>query len=270
MYLVHLLSSRWLVKVQVMEAPVCTSRILLSFFVVFLCQGPSFADDYMLKLGDKYYKAGDYQNAANSWQSSLAANPKNAYAHYMLANALVNLKQNAQAGAEYTKAAELDPNGPIGTYSKQALATLTRQYANAGQRSVANSAVPQRNSQSTSAQQTASPPEMSDDEKRLNAECDTKISQINRETDDKIRALRQEQNDRLNANGQTAYRPITVGFGPYGPVNQYVPYYDPAASNDAVNREYAMKEDAVKGQGLQRIAETKAYYAKRIAAFKGH
>jgi tetratricopeptide (TPR) repeat protein len=247
-----------------------TPRIALLVLLMFICQRPSLADDYMAKLGDKYYKAGDYQNAANSWQSSLTNNPNNAYVHYMLANALVNLKQNARAGAEYTKAAELDPNGPIGTYSKQALVTLSRQYANAIPRIEPNSARPQQNVETASARQTGTPSEISDDERRLNAECETKINQINRETEDKIRALHQEQYDRINANGQTAYRQITVGFGPYGPVNQVIPYYDPSASNDAVNREYAMKEDAVKGQGLQRIAETKAYYAKKIAAYRGH
>jgi len=235
--------------------------ILLAIMAASLYREPCFADDYMQKLGDKYYKAGDFQNAANSWQSSIANNPRNAYVHYMLANALINLKQNGQAAGEYSKAAELDPTGPIGTYSRQALVTMSRQAASIAQ--------PAGSSGRTAPPPAASAPAaMSDDEKRLNAECDTKIAQINRETDDRIKRLTQERIDRINANGQTAYRAITTGFGPYGPVTQSIPYYDPSTSNDAINREFAMKEDSVRGQGLQRIAETKAYYAKRIEAYK--
>jgi tetratricopeptide (TPR) repeat protein len=246
----------------------CAIEFMLAALLVLLCQSRALAaDDYMLKLGERYYKAGDYKNAASSLQSALTTQPNNAYAHYMLANTLVNLKQNGQAATEYQKAAGLDPGGAIATYSNQALATLTRQYAQESQRA-ASPVVPQK-STDASGQKSGSPPEMSDDEKRLNAECDTKISQINRETQDRIMALRQEQNERIAANGQQTSRPVTVGWGPYGPIQQMVPYYDPAPANDAVNREYAMKEDVLKGQGLKRIEETKSYYAKRIEALKG-
>jgi tetratricopeptide (TPR) repeat protein len=242
-----------------MTVPGFVIRFIAVALLAVFCQPEALADDYMLKLGERYYKAGDYQNAANSLQSALTTHPNNAYAHYMFANSLLNLKQNGQAAAEYQKAAALDPAGAIGTYSKQALATLTRP-SEAPLR-------PQKASDSLG-QKGGSGSEMGDDEKRLNAECDTKIAQINRETQDRILALRQEQTERIQANGQAAFKPVTVGWGPYGPVQQMVPYYDPAASNEAINREYAIKEDVLKGQGLKRIEETKSYYAKKIDALK--
>jgi tetratricopeptide (TPR) repeat protein len=244
-------------------------KIATTAFLLLLCQQSLLADDYMLKLGERYYKAGDYENAANSFESSLKNNPNNAYTHYMRANALVNLKQTTEAGAEYTQAAALDPGGSIGTYSKQALATLSRQYAAAAQRSNADAKKQPANQGSDRTTSTA-PAEMSDDEKRLNAECDVKVAAINRETDDKIRALREEQSERIAANGQTAYRPVVMGYGPYGPIMQQVPYYDPSAANEAINREYAAREDVLKGQALKRIMDIKSYYEKKIEALKSH
>src|SRR5277367_3797897 len=242
-----------------MKGSGCSIKFATVAVLAIFCQPNALADDYMLKLGERYYKAGDYKNAANSLQSALTNSPNNAYAHYMLANSLVSLKQNAQAAAEYQKAASLDPGGAIATYSRQALANLTRPPETA--------VMPQRSSNSSTQKGVSAPEkEMSDDEKRLNAERDTKIAQINRETEDRVLTLRQEQTERIQANGQTAYRPVTVGWGPYGPVQQMVPYYDPAANNDAINREFAMKEDVLRGQGLKRIEETKSYYAKKVEA----
>src|ERR1700733_9710258 len=111
-------------RTESMKRSGCAIKIML--LLTFLCQGRALADDYMLKLAERYYKAGDYQNAANSWESALVSSPNSAYAHYMRANALVKLNQISEAKAEYARAGALDLNGSIGAYSNQGLANLTQ------------------------------------------------------------------------------------------------------------------------------------------------
>jgi tetratricopeptide (TPR) repeat protein len=241
-----------------------------SFFIlltVFACQQSALAvSDYMARLGEKYYKAGSYENAANSFQTALKDHPGSAYLHYMRANALMMLKRNVEAADEYVQASSLDPLGQVGKYSQHALGVLSQTGTGDKPRRSATATAPGGDpGRSTSA---SSEPVQSDLERQITAERDTKIAQINKETQDKIWQLEREKNDRIASNGEKAYRMVTVGYGPTGPINQPYAYYDPSDANDQITRDYSLKEDIARGESERRIADTRSFYAQKLAGIK--
>jgi tetratricopeptide (TPR) repeat protein len=242
-------------------------RLLIVASFVCLSQQAASATDYLVNLGERYYKSGDYANAAESLRSAIRKTPQNAYAHYMLGNTLLLLHKASEAEEEYKFSAQLDPNGQIGKYSKQAISKISQPAvpppglkASAG--STAGSQMGSIKSVDTSNGN------FDEYTRRMTDECDSRVHDINRETEDKIRSLEQEKLDRISANGDKTYRPLTVGYGPYGPIQQMVPYYDPSASNDVINREYALKQDTVRSDADRKIADLRKFYADKIAAGK--
>src|SRR5215471_7305908 len=89
------------------------------------------ADDFARD--ESAYYMGDYDSAAKLLGSETLSNPKNAKAHYLLGNALMYLHRHSEASSEYESAADLDPHGPIGEYSRNALSHLKSHNTQAGQ-----------------------------------------------------------------------------------------------------------------------------------------
>jgi len=237
-----------------------TVFVLLAVFAV--QQRALGASDYMARLGEKYYKAGSYDNAANSFQTALKDHPGSAYLHYMRANALMMLHRNVEAADEYVQASSLDPLGQIGKYSQHALEILSQTGTGDKVRR------PLATAGADALKPTSPEPVQSDLERQITAERDTKIEQINRETKDKINQLEGEKNDRMASNGSKAYRPVVTGYGPLGPIYQPFAYYDPTEANDQIVRDYALKEDILRGESERRIADIRSFYAQKLAGIR--
>ena len=83
--------------------------------IVFACAlascgaNPSKQKAEFLASGEKYAKAGKYQEAVIQYRNAIAIDPRSAAAHYRLALAYMELKVPQQAYQEFLSAAELDP-----------------------------------------------------------------------------------------------------------------------------------------------------------------
>jgi len=81
------------------------------------------AEDF-IEQGKKMYDAKRFEEARHLFEAKIKIEPKNATAHYLLANVFLELKQTADAQKEYQKSAELDPSGMAGQYSRLALSFI--------------------------------------------------------------------------------------------------------------------------------------------------
>jgi tetratricopeptide (TPR) repeat protein len=208
-----------------------TAKVWIMLFVLLLCQAPALASNFLVRLAEKYYTRGEYQNAANVLALASADDPRNAYVHYMRANALALLKQPAEAGEEYRIAFTLDRSGLVGKYSKEGLAALLDEHKPATPKlhppvQVDTGPVPDDNL------------EMVEAKNRLSARCDAKIDEINKQAEDKIRVLDKERQERLANN---------------------------VDNDDLVNKEYGRKIAVLRAEAATKVAETSAYYAHAIS-----
>jgi len=209
-----------------------TDRLLLAFIVFSMCQAQApAANDYMRNLGEQYFKNGQYQDAANILAIASSEAPKDPYVHYLRANALAKLKQNAEAAAEYRLCAALDRAGTIGRYSQQALANLIP---------------PQKGKpKSKPDATTAEADELT--RQRLTVECDALVEKINKEAADKRNALEREKQARMTTSG----KPL-----------------DKLANNEAVEKEYNEKIVEVHAEEMDKVAAASAYYARKLSALR--
>jgi len=72
------------------------------------------------------YKANDYSAAANLAREQLKENPKNALAHYYLANSLFKLKQYGEAVEEYKQCIVLGKGSQIESNARQGLKSCSQ------------------------------------------------------------------------------------------------------------------------------------------------
>jgi tetratricopeptide (TPR) repeat protein len=207
------------------------AKVWIMSFAMLLSQAPAFASNFLVRLAEKYYKQGEYQNAANVLALASADDPRNAYVHYMRGNALALLKQHTEAGEEYKIALALDRSGLVGQYSKEGLAALQREHKSVTPKlhppvAVDTGPVPDDNL------------EMVEAKNRLSARCDAKIDEINKQAEDKIRAIDKERQDRLANN---------------------------LDNDDLVNKEYGRKIALLRAESARKVADTSAYYAHAIS-----
>lgn len=69
----------------------------------------------------KLYKAGNYTQAYVSFSEIVKKDPSNALAYYYLGMSSVQLGKRDEAIDNYTKAADLSPNGILGSYAKKGI-----------------------------------------------------------------------------------------------------------------------------------------------------
>jgi len=201
---------------------------------MFFCQVAALPEnDYMVNLGVQYFQQGQYQDAANILAIASNERPRDPYVHYMRANALSRLKQNAEAAAEYKLSMSLDPSGKIGRYSQQALANLMPPPKTKPK--------PKPVSDATAAEADETT------RQKLTAECDAIIEKINKEAAEKRSALEKEKQSRLVTTGQ----PL-----------------DKLTINQAVEKEIGEKMAAVKKEEMDKVAAASALYARKLSALK--
>jgi tetratricopeptide (TPR) repeat protein len=100
-------------------------RIMIACATLFGgAQLSALADNPIMTQGIREYTAGDYANAAGHLGAALSTDYNNAKLHYYLASAYSHLNQRDDAVREYRIAYALQPDGEVGGYAKQALATL--------------------------------------------------------------------------------------------------------------------------------------------------
>ncbi len=78
-------------------------------------------DDYSFSQGRQHYEMGDFEMAARLFATACERDPKDALAHYFLANSYASLGLHEKASAEYRKTLALDPDSKIGRWSQEVL-----------------------------------------------------------------------------------------------------------------------------------------------------
>jgi tetratricopeptide (TPR) repeat protein len=211
------------------------------------------------------YGKGQYIESLQFIEAELKANPKNAAAHYLFGNVLMNTKAFPEAIREYQSAAALDPTSPSGIYSKQELTRLgvasksavpcTPQATPQGQ--PAPPAAPQALKQGDKEEQalkhavSATSRETTEQSKAIEEECDRKLVEINRVLEDKIKALEEEMRGRIAENGT---------YQNYG----YGKYYDPEPINAPIREDYKGRIKTLQDAADRRCENVKASYKQRL------
>jgi len=219
-----------------MKFPRFTRRLIIAALAgTLLCQVQALAasNDYMVNLGKQYFDQGQYQDAANIMAIASNERPRDPYVHYIRANALAKLRQNAEAAAEYRLCLMLDPTGTIGRYSQRALANLIPQPKTKPKSKPASDAT------------TAEADEIT--RQKLTAECDATIEKINKEASAQRNALEKEKQSRLAVSG---------------------PPLDRLAVNQPVEKEFSEKIAAVRKEEMDKIAAISAAYARKLSTLK--
>jgi tetratricopeptide (TPR) repeat protein len=226
-------------------------RFFLSVLsIVILAQGltnPAVAANDLVTQGKKFYQQGNYQKAAHCFETHITLHPKDATAHYLLGNSYVALHRNCKASEEYQTAADLDPHGPVGQYSKQGLTGLANQ---AEQRTAAPPPQPFSRFQPASESQHAAAEAA--EQERLTSERDAKINEIRSDAQERVARIQSEMQGNLDANGHSLR-----ARGRY--------YYDPADANDEVKKQYQPQIDAIKNDAQKRIDAVKSLYDRKLS-----
>jgi tetratricopeptide (TPR) repeat protein len=227
---------------------------------LFLGWLPCLAADNLAKATSLYEK-GQYTEALEFIENELRENPKNAAAHYLLGNVLVTRKAYPEAIREYQCAVTLDPTGPSGLYSKQALTGLEAQ-------SKAQSPAPPegkdkdkdqgkdkasddsqddalKHSVKTTSQQTT------ESSRAMEEECEHKVEEIKRDANARVRLLEEEMRSQIAATGGLRTR-----------------YYDPEPIVAPIRQEYNLRIQAVRDDAERRSAEVKADYKQRALSIE--
>jgi len=211
--------------------------------------------------GMRLYSAGQFEKSGGCFAAEIKQNPMDASAHYLLGNVYLKLNRTAEAVSEYQKASSLEPNGSVGQYSRQALATLVKN-SGAGKAPVQAGAVDSetRSSAQAISQQT------NEKEGRVSAELEAKIKDINDLADSKVKTLEKEMNDQIAANGSAI---TVVGVGGFGNRNVFRrQVYNPADANEQIRAEYEPQIQAVRDQARKQIDLATAAYKQREAALE--
>jgi tetratricopeptide (TPR) repeat protein len=236
-----------------------------SLILLLLCvcpQGSALASDY-LQQGKRYYAAGQLDKAGRYFQAEVASEPNSATAHYFLGNVFVGLKRLPEAIKEYRAASELDRNGQVGQYSRQALATLespaTRnEQKNAEDSNQRSDAELTRNSAAAISRET------NERSERNSAECDAKVRTVMQDSERRVKTLEQEMNDRIAQNGSALYVTAITRGGRTSTDKSY----DPEADNKLIRAEYAPKIEAIKAEARKHADEIIASYRQKSAALE--
>lgn len=199
--------------------------------------------------GIEMYEAGHLEQAKQYFQSEISANPKNASAHYLLANVLVKLKQIVDAQSEYEKAEQLDPHGPVGRYSRSALSSFSPTS------SVSNTALPLDHKEATVTSVKEISKEVTGLERQQQAACDARVRAIYTQADAKVKQLEDEMQSRIAENGPLQYVNSIVPKWGGGYKSSIIVTYDPGPDNEAIRQDYNARIDRIKEKARQEADE---------------
>ena len=162
----------------------------------------AYAND-LVAAGEKSYAQADYKSALDSFRLETLKSPKNASAHYLLANTYEKLGCKSDAIHEYQVASRLDRVGQAGAYSRFALSIIQiiseSNNKNIGSQSssLTQGSDGSKNNDLPNSDNTA--PDYFDEYKeRLEQEHDAIVEQI--------RAQAAEQNRRIEQDNQSEFR----------------------------------------------------------------
>jgi len=211
---------------------------------------PVVAGDDLVAQGKQLYKQGKFQKAAQCLETQITLHPKDATAHYLLGNAYVALKRNGKAAKEYQTAADLDPNGAAGEYSKQGLTNLANHSSEEQNRAIAPPQQPFPKFQPSNEPQHAAA-EAAETE-RLTAERDAKIAEIRNDAQQRVGRLQAEMQSNIDANGHSLRA-------------RGKSYYDPADANDEVKKQFQPQIEAIKQDAQKRIEAVRSLYDRKLS-----
>ncbi len=243
---------------------------VLSWALALLVQTEAVADSLM-ENGKLYYSESNYGKAEKAFEAEIKANPKNADAHYMLGNVLVELGREKEAVQEYNQSLHLEPHGATSLYCQKALNGITLKHTPAPPGACGKFPLPVPTSQS--AVLPPGPPEKSHDrenqavsesaskisaqtnetETHASEECEARIRDINRDAERQIADLQREQQERIDAN-----KPAMAVKAAYR--------YFQNADDNATREEISRKIEAIKTQQAKRVAELRLSYKVRQSA----
>jgi len=244
--------------------PCLCKALFTSLFLILICPNVSVAAN-AIDPGMLMYKAGHLEQAKQYYEAEIVAAPKNANAHYMLANILLGLKRSDDARKEYKFAEVLDPYGSTGQCSRLALTRL-------GGKPAAISSMFQPDSKDNLNQSSMSLPnktdsrqkmnntvriisaEVNDEEQKKQAECDAKVKRIYEESDAKVQQIEEEMQERIDANGC--------------PVHGSHASYNPEPLNEMVRQECNERIDKIRSQACHQADEVMAAYKEKAIALE--
>jgi tetratricopeptide (TPR) repeat protein len=232
----------------------------LLVFSILLCHAcshiPAIAAENYFEQAQHYYGAGEIATAKQYLQKELAVHPKNAIAHYYLANSLLKSGQNNEAIKEYQSCISIDPQCPSAQYSRLALNSLLGKSASPGQERSPN---PVRDSAQKVSNQT------NEREQEALSECNARIKDVRSEAERKISQLENEKLQRIEDNGQpVVLRRVLYG----GRLGAPFTTYDPAEANEQIRQDYDAQISRIRQDADKRIEEITLQYKKKAAALE--
>ena len=223
--------------------------------------------DNATDLGVLMYKAGHLEQAKQYFAAQIATDPKNAGAHYMLANVLLELRQTDEAQKQYRLSETLDPYGSTGKYSRLALTRLGNNSFAASSITMPASALSKDNMKDSV---RAISSEALAQEQKEQAECDGKVSRIYKEADNKVEHLEDEMKELIAANGQPVYARVPVWNSCLiaSSMGRLEKTYDPEPANEAIRQEYNPQIEKIKLQARQEADRIIAAYKEKAIAME--
>jgi len=206
--------------------------------------------------GKHFYETSDFEKARQCFETQISHKPKDATAHYLLGNVFVALRRNGDAAKEYQTAADLDPSGTVGKYSRLGLSNLANktnqaQRESAAQRAPAVTTTPALQPSSEAQKSAAETAEV----ERLTAERDGKIAEIRKDSEERISRLQDQMRSSIDANG----RPLRA---------RGRNYYDPADANTEIKNEFEPQISAIKSDTQKRIEQVRSLYGQKLSSVK--
>ncbi|HEY9731348.1 MAG TPA: tetratricopeptide repeat protein [Drouetiella sp.] len=214
----------------------------------------------LLDEGKRFYIQANFGKAERCFEAEVKANPKDANAHYMLANTILELGRRSEALAEYQQALKLNPTTSIQSNCLRAINGLTQtqqqQQQQQGQVTPASRAEKSSPTPPTSEAETIRNAagkigaQTEAVESQDSAELDARIRDINKDAERQIADLQAEEASKMSQS-----------FG-YGKGR-----YNATADNLAVKQEYDARIQAARDTQARKIADLRMFYkAKQSAA----
>lgn len=215
----------------------------------------SVSAENLLEEGNRFYTEGNFGSAARCFQAEIKANPKDAHAHYLMANTLLELGRNNEALIEYEQALKLEPSGVIQSNCQKAIHQLTQHAApqNASTLRPGASSSTSQNPESEAIKNASGKigAQTNQSETQISAELEAKIRDINGDADRQVAALQAEQAARIND--------LPAGHGGRNA-------YSPARESETIRQEISARIQAVRDTQARKKAEFQEFIKTKSSA----
>jgi tetratricopeptide (TPR) repeat protein len=220
----------------------------------------SVSAESLLEEGNRFYTEGNFGSAARCFHAEIKANPKDAHAHYLMANTLLELGRKNEALIEYEQALKLEPTGAIQSNCQKAIHQLTQPSQHAAPPQNGSTLRPEASATSTpqnpesEAIRNASGKigaQTNQSETQMSAEYEAKIRDINGDADRQVATLQAEQAARIND--------LPAGHGGRNS-------YNPARESDTIRSEISARIQAVRDTQARKKAEFQEFIKTKSSA----